>query len=262
MRTLWIFFGIFWVAFVCLAASAATTVLPCKQAELRKGLRCWVEIKPLRAIQPAVGKLHVQKHAKLFSSLTAEEFRARAEKKPGYVVIGPGKELFLFDGNHKVNATHEAGYTEYFVHVVDDLSHLTEEQFWREMQRQGQARLKDVNGQSFSYGRIAEKMPKFVLDAADDPFRSLASSKKIKGLVLNKEDVPLVEFQWADYLRQKIDPEILEKDWDLAERLAIFYLLRPEAASLPGYLGKDSTVLNGGDCADVLKGVSLSDLLN
>jgi hypothetical protein len=86
-------------------------------------------------------------------------------------------------------------------------------------------------------GKKVDKIPKYLSDLLDDPYRSLAGLARKAG-AYDKVNVPFAEFKWADFLRDKIDAKLICKD-KLAR--AIFQAVRlangPTAAGLPGYHG-------------------------
>jgi len=44
-----------------------------------------------------------------------------------------------------------------------------------------------------------------------------------------------VEFKWANYFRERIDPELVKNDFGKALKLALKLAKDPAAADLPGY---------------------------
>jgi hypothetical protein len=75
-------------------------------------------------------------------------------------------------------------------------------------------------------------------ELADDPFRSLVS-ELIRAGGRAKTATPFSEFLWADFLRRRIKPPLVEKDFAAALVKALDLAKCPDARSLPGWSGSD-----------------------
>jgi hypothetical protein len=70
----------------------------------------------------------------------------------------------------------------------------------------------------------------------DDPFRSLAGElRRVGGYA--KDTTPFSEFLWADFLRRRIKPKAVEKDFSATLERALALAKSPEADYLPGWCG-------------------------
>ncbi|WP_309646504.1 ParB-like protein [Phenylobacterium sp.] len=67
----------------------------------------------------------------------------------------------------------------------------------------------------------------------DDPFRSLASALRRAG-GFGKKAAPFSEFAWADFLRSRIQIEVVIADFAGALEQALILAGTPAAAGLPG----------------------------
>jgi hypothetical protein len=76
------------------------------------------------------------------------------------------------------------------------------------------------------------------MNLLDDPFRSLVG-ELIRAGGCAKSHVPFFEFLWADFLRRRIKPSLVEKDFDTALAKAIDLAKSKDAKSLPGWCGAD-----------------------
>lgn len=156
------------------------------------------------------------------------------------VVIGPMGRRYMIDHHHFTLAAYEAGFTEVYFKVVDNLSDLSEKQFWKKMKKSGWVYLKR-NGNAIS----ENDLPRFVNYLIDDPYRSLAGRVKQAG-GFTQTPTPFMEFVWADFFRKKIKQKLVEKDFDAALDMAIRIAKTPSAKHLPGYKG-------AGLCIDVYR---------
>ena len=84
--------------------------------------------------------------------------------------------------------------------------------------------------------RGMDAIPKDIASLTDDPYRSLAGELRREG-GYSKETTPFSEFIWADFLRRRIKPSAVEKDFKRAMTRALVLAKRPEAAHLPGWCG-------------------------
>jgi hypothetical protein len=90
----------------------------------------------------------------------------------------------------------------------------------------------DPSGQRQNFGDI----PESVTSLQDDPFRSLAGElRRVGGFA--KESTPFGEFLWADFLRQRLQRQSLEADFDSAVTQALQLAKSDEAEYLPGWSG-------------------------
>jgi hypothetical protein len=148
------------------------------------------------------------------------------------VVAGPRGRFYLLDGHHLARVLYEEGESSLAVHLVEDLSRLGEDEFWRELHPRGWIRACGPNGAWTG----ADLLPAHIKDMVDDPYRSLAGELRRRG-GFTKDQMPFSEFAWADYLRKHIDPVWLANDFDWAVARALELAAMPEASFLPGWSG-------------------------
>jgi hypothetical protein len=70
----------------------------------------------------------------------------------------------------------------------------------------------------------------------DDPYRSLAGELRRAGGYA-KEDTPFSEFLWADYLRHRIKPKLVDHHFETAVEKALVLANSTSARYLPGWAG-------------------------
>jgi hypothetical protein len=77
-------------------------------------------------------------------------------------------------------------------------------------------------------------LPKTVGDMEDDPYRSLAGQlRNVGGFA--KDSTPFSEFVWADFLRRRIKPKDVRKDFSEALQIALDFAKSEDASYLPGW---------------------------
>ena len=151
------------------------------------------------------------------------------------VIFGPEARYFIVDRHHLSRALHDEGVTEAPISVVEDLSNLPRDEFWSTLESRNWTHPFDDKGERRDYGDF----PKSVDGLIDDPFRSLAGALKRAGGYI-KDKSPFSEFRWADFLRDRIERETIEHDFDCALALAMRLARSREARDLPGWSGSVS----------------------
>ena len=188
-----------------------------------------VAIDDLRPTQMTVGVHEIEQRA---ASLKKQAKEKAIAKNVIPVVKGPKGRLYVIDHHHLCRALLLAGIDEVSVTIVSNLERLEKDEFWVFMDNTGLVHPFDAEGKRQSYSDI----PKRLKDLADDPFRSLAGSlRRIGGYA--KDTTPFSEFLWADYLRRRIDPADVKKDYDAALGEALALAKKREADHLPGWCG-------------------------
>ena len=210
----------------------------------------WSSTDAMRPTQGAVGYLEV--------GLKMQELRERSAT-PGSLerylkfhpipaVHGPDGRMYLTDHHHMglalVNLAEEWDTDENpaaknpfracSFQIIKDLSareDMSMRQFFLRMEEHNRCHPYD------GAGKRIEKLPKYLSDLVDDPYRSLAGLARKAG-AYDKVDVPFTEFKWANYLRDKV-PQALITNEKVAE--AIFQAVQLAntvgAAKLPGFRG-------------------------
>lgn len=178
-------------------------------------------------------------------------------------VVKRGKRFYLVDHHHLVRALYEALNDKIgddlfvYVKVMFDGSSLTETHFWKAMFEHNYVYLFGADGGG---PKPPEALPKHIRDLGFDPYRSLAWLVRDRHGYM-KNNTPFSEFRWANYFRTRIlaDQDILSGKssfHDFAYELskngkieltddgedivdeALFLAISPQAAGLPGYLGR------------------------
>ena len=154
------------------------------------------------------------------------------------VILGPGTRHYIIDRHHLTRALHDEGVNKVPISVVADMSTLSFDEFWSTLESRGCAHPFDDEGKRRSY----DDMPKNVFDLTDDPFRSLAGALKRAGGYA-KDKAPFSEFRWANFLRNRIEHETVECDFDRALALAFDLAQSRQAMALPGWTGRSLSPL-------------------
>jgi hypothetical protein len=146
------------------------------------------------------------------------------------VVVGPGGRRYLIDHHHLARALHDEGVDSVFVAIVADFHKLDADAFWNIMDFRGWTHPYDNKGRRRAYADL----PKTVADMQDDPYRSLAGELRYCG-GFAKDSTPFSEFVWADFLRRRIKPKDLRKDFGAMIDKALGLAKSEEANYLPGW---------------------------
>lgn len=180
-------------------------------------------------LREVAGKRHSWEHLK-----DAEERRFLGDHMVP-VVIGPKGRTYILDNHHLTRALHEEGIEHLLIRPVADLGHLSGAEFWRYMDNRNWLRLYDAQGRR----RTTDDLPRTVEGLKDDPFRSLAGDVRRAG-GFAKDPTPYAEFHWADHLRERMKPALLQKNWAAALTRAMALVRDKDAAYLPGWCGVDN----------------------
>lgn len=188
----------------------------------------------LRPTQMAVGMRLVKLKAKGLRKLDRkpQELVNFILQNPIRVVLGPQQQAFVIDHHHLGLALLNEGFKTAPVVVEADLSSLSEDAFWPEMERHKWLRAVDQKGRP----KTPDDIPDQLEDLEDDPYRSLAGFVRYQG-GFHKTETPYMEFQWADYFRPLLKPSLLKDDFDKAIKQALKLAHAPAAQALPGYTG-------------------------
>ena len=148
------------------------------------------------------------------------------------VVWGPKGEYYVTDHHHLSLALHQEGVKEVAVTVMADLRRLPRDAFWIYLDNRGWLHPFDQHGRRRNYADI----PRRIWSLTDDPYRSLAGELRRSG-GFAKDTTPFSEFLWADFLRRRLKPKLLEEDFPQALVRALKLAKSPEADFLPGWCG-------------------------
>ena len=193
-----------------------------------------VDIASLRPTQMTVGMVEVARKRVDWRKHAGQDGPDFLGRHMIPAVIGPKRRYHLIDHHHLVRALHDEGVAHVLVSVVADLSGLAKPTFWTFMDNRNWLHPFDSTGKRRSYGQL----PKAIEDMQDDPYRSLAGAVRRAGGYA-KDATPYSEFLWADFLRRKIDPKLLEEHFEQAVAKALDEAHHHDASYLPGWCGPD-----------------------
>ena len=164
-----------------------------------------------------------------------EEARAKLLRRHVVpAVIGPKGRLYIVDHHHFTRALLEEKAHLVAVYVVADLEHLAKGEFWTFLDNSDWCHAYDAQGERCALSDI----PKSLTDLTDDPFRSLVG-ELIRAGGCAKSGAPFFEFLWADFLRRRIKPALVQKEFGTALVKAVELAKSSDAKSLPGWSGAD-----------------------
>jgi hypothetical protein len=196
-----------------------------------------VALAALHPTQITVGKAEVAAKRAQWATLKRKEREHTLATHWFPAVRGPGGRHFIVDHHHLGLALKQEAVESVWVMVLDDLSEIDGEQFWRLMEFHRWAHPYDETGRRRAYGAI----PASVANLRDDPYRSLAGFVRKAGGYA-KDAAPFAEFLWADFFRPQIAHKALRKT--KAEPLpseavqhALSLARSPAARHLPGWTG-------------------------
>ncbi|CAD6558433.1 ParB-like protein [Paraburkholderia sabiae] len=192
-----------------------------------------LEIDALRSTQGTHGRREVLKKADAYRALDADALRDAIAQKPVPVVQGYGGEYFAIDHHHVAAALHLVGVKTVPIVIVDDLSALSEGDFWLSMENRHWVSPFDARGERIAF----QQMPKHVWESEEDDFRDLAADARDAGGYA-KTDVPLADFRWADFFRRYLPAPFSEPEYGARIAQAVALAQADLAVGLPGYLGE------------------------
>jgi hypothetical protein len=194
-----------------------------------------IELSRLRPTQFTVGMLEVKHKRKRLREL---------EKRPGElvnfilempvrVVLGPANKAYVIDRHHLALALLKEDFQSAPMQVEADYSRMPIGSFWKVMKKRHFFHLFNAKGKC----KPLRCLPKSLRKLKDDPYRSLAGFVRMAGGFI-KTPTPFAEFQWADFFRQWVSEDRLRDKFDKTVRKCVRLAQGPEAAGLPGYLGR------------------------
>lgn len=191
-----------------------------------------IEIEELRPTQMTVGAREV--------AIKRREWRQAKDAKRDQIlgrhavptVLGPKGRFYVVDHHHLARALLDEGEKRLQVYILADLSHVEKAAFWTVLDNSGWCHAYDHKGRRCELSDI----PKSLADMKDDPYRSLAGQLRRSG-GFAKTDKPFSEFIWADFLRRRVDEDLVEKDFADALVKALELARSDDARYLPGWCG-------------------------
>lgn len=210
----------------------------------------WTSTDAMRPTQGAVGYLEV--HLKI------RELRERAASQgslekylkghPIPAVLGPDGRMYLTDHHHMGLALIRVAqewdeddkpaaknpFRACCFQIIKDMSDrvdISMRQFFLMMEAHNRCHPYDGSGKRL------EKLPQYLSELVDDPYRSLAGLARKAG-AYDKVDVPFTEFKWADFLRTKVSQSLItEEHIAVAIQQAVALANDASASKLPGFRG-------------------------
>lgn len=201
----------------------------------RKSKLLSVPVDELRPTQMAVGMRAVAAKCEKVErrARSSRKLRRYLEDRPIPAVLGPDEDLFIIDHHHLSLALLRSEVDEAFVRLVGDLSHLSQNRFWRRMADLGLVHAYDGHGRSVCPTKLPARLDKL----RGDPFRDLAWSVREAG-GFAKTGKPYAEFRWADFFRSRIPRSTVRRDFEYAHDRAMWLARSREAVRMPGYIGR------------------------
>jgi hypothetical protein len=199
---------------------------------LREPLLTTVAIAALRPTQITVGMREVLAKRKHWKEIGAKNGGRFLGKHMIPVVLGPKRRYYVVDHHHLARALHDEKVRDVAVTVIFNLSKLEPDAFWIVMDNRNWMHPFDAAGERRHY----KDLPRSVTGLVDDPFRSLAGELRRAG-GFAKDTTPYSEFLWADFLRRRIKPKLVEHDFDRALERALQLAKSMDADYLPGWCG-------------------------
>ncbi len=147
-------------------------------------------------------------------------------------VLGPKGRYYVVDHHHLARALLDEGEKTLQVYILGDLSKVDKTGFWTMLDNSGWCHAYDHKGRRCELSDI----PKSLADMKDDPYRSLAGQLRRSG-GFAKTDKPFSEFIWADFLRRRVDEDVVKTDFASALVQALELAKTKDARYLPGWCG-------------------------
>ncbi|MBI3558496.1 MAG: hypothetical protein HY074_19675 [Deltaproteobacteria bacterium] len=129
------------------------------------------EVTELRPTQFALGMREVAKKVEKISGMKEKQIEDYLDEHPVPVVLSPHKHFYMIDHHHLVRACWESGVKKVLTKLQADLSHLTNEEYWKVMLQSHWAYLYDQLGNG---PHAPLKLREDIRCLADDPYRSLS----------------------------------------------------------------------------------------
>lgn len=118
------------------------------------------------------------------------------------------------------------------VSVIADLTMVDRDAFWLVLDSRRWVYPYDAKGVRHHF----KDLPKSIADLKNDSFRSLAGELRRQG-GFAKDTTPFSEFLWADFLRRRIDRDLVTEGFAKAMKQALTLAKGKDADYLPGWCG-------------------------
>ena len=187
-------------------------------------------LSDLRPTQMTFGRSEVELKLAEWRGLKRGERERRLAHSWFPAVLGPKGRCYIIDHHHLGIALLEQDVPTAWVAILDDLSWLDRDPFWRTMEFRRWAHPYDERGRR----RDFDEIPKRLKDLHDDPYRGLAGLTRRRG-GFAKDITPYSEFLWADYFRQRIPANLVDRAPGRAVSEAMRLARGRDARYLPGW---------------------------
>lgn len=191
-----------------------------------------VKLDALRPTQMTVGYREVKAKRKHWKSLDKAARKAAIASHWFPAVLGPGGHHYIVDHHHLGLALIEEEVSDVKAMLLKDLSWLDETIFWRMMEHNQWVHPFGPDGARHDYVHL----PKVLTGLLDDPYRSLAGELRTAGGYA-KDATPFSEFLWADFLRPRVELDMIDKHFKQALDVALSHAHEQDARYLPGWSG-------------------------
>jgi len=191
-----------------------------------------ISIADLRPTQMTVGLREVEEKRRQWRELAEKHGPEFLGRHMVPTVLGPKGHHYVLDHHHLVRALHDEGVKEVLATVEADLSALKKTSFWIFLDNRAWCHPYDDKGAR----RDFDAVPTSITELKDDPYRSLAGELRRAG-GFAKDTTPFSEFLWADFLRIRIKPKAVAKDFGVALEKALALSKTKDAGYLPGWCG-------------------------
>ncbi len=206
-------------------------------ADMAAGTRYLVSAEVLHPTQFSLGFREVRHKQAKFDRMTPTKAVVELKEKNVPVVIGPGGVFYMTDGHHTIRALLESQQAAKHVYgtVIANWRDLPVDEFWRRMVASNYANLQDAAG----HQRPAVELPATLRAMASDVYRGLAWAVMKRDGFAERKDVYFQEFRWADFFRPRVRwDDANDAEFARAVEEAVRLAQSPEAAGLPGYVGR------------------------
>lgn len=161
--------------------------------------------KKMKPTQICVGYAEVADKVNKLKKLNKNQLNKYLKENPLPAVAGPDGSMYLTDHHHLGRALLELGIPNCFFVVQHDFSSVPENKFFDVLKLLELVHPHDENGVFQDYKDI----PKSLMELKDDPYRALAGFVRKAG-GYQKVEKAYLEFQWADFFRDKFPVEVLK----------------------------------------------------
>jgi hypothetical protein len=191
-----------------------------------------IAIADLRPTQMTVGLREVEEKRRRWREMSGKHEAEFLGSHMVPTVLGPKGRHYALDHHHLVRALLDEGVEQVLATVEMDLSELKKSSFWIYLDNRSWCHPYDETGAR----RDFDAVPDHFSALKDDPYRSLAGELRRAG-GFAKDTTPFSEFLWADFLRGRVKPKSIDKNFESALEKALALAKTKDAGYLPGWCG-------------------------